>query len=429
MARATRLMSPNLFKAPRGTFDILPEKQQQWRFIRSTVEETARRFGYEQIDTPLFEDAGLFMRGVGESTDVVEKETYTFEDRGGNLVTLRPEGTAPVCRAYLENGLHNLSQPIRLYYFCPVFRFERPQSGRYRQHHQFGVEVLGDGKPLVDTEVIEFAWRLLEELGIQEKSLKINTTGDRECRPQYVNLLKSYYSTLHQELCEDCNRRFDQNPLRLLDCKSATCQPIIAGAPHSTDFLCAACDEHWNELLSNLGNAGISFELDHTLVRGFDYYTRTVFEIVPPSEGRQSTILGGGRYDGLIEELGGQPTPGIGFGMGIERVLANITWEDSLSRDPVAKILVASLGPRAAVVGMGLSSELRNNGVAALMGPSDRSLKSQLRYASSINATHVAIIGDEELDAGIATLRNLQESDQIKIGLKELPNLFSHNNT
>ena len=420
-------MSPQLFQAPRGTTDILPDQQRSWRAVRSIAEETAERFGYERIDTPLFEDARLFVRGVGEVTDIVEKETYTFEDRGGDLLTLRAEGTAPVCRAYLEHGMHNLSQPVRLYYFCPVFRYERPQAGRYRQHHQFGIEALGDASAHVDAEVIEFGWRLLDAAGVEEKFLLLNTTGNRECRPAYVERLQAHYRPQYDRLCENCKRRLEENPLRLLDCKEEPCQPIIAEAPHSIDFLCGACEEHWKTLLTNMEAIGLEFRIDHTLVRGFDYYTRTVFEIVPPGAGSQSTLLGGGRYDGLIEELGGRPTPGVGFGLGIERVLANVTRDDDegSTGERDVKVVVAALGAESAAAGIELSSKLRRNSVSAIMGPSDRSLKSQLRYASSIRATHAVIIGDQELAKGTATLRDLVKSDQQEVGLDELPRLLN----
>ncbi len=417
-------MSPQLFQAPRGTTDILPDQQKGWLAVHSTAEETANRFGYERIDTPLFEDARLFVRGVGEVTDIVEKETYTFEDRGGDLVTLRPEGTAPVCRAYLEHGMHNLSQPVRLYYFCPVFRYERPQAGRFRQHHQFGIEALGDGNARVDAEVIELGWQLLDGLGVEEKLLMLNSTGDPECRPAYIERLQAHYRPQVDRLCENCKRRLEENPLRVLDCKEASCQPVIEEAPHSIDYLCDACEEHWKALLASLDAIGLTFDIDHTLVRGFDYYTRTVFEIVPPDAGNTSTILGGGRYDGLIEELGGRPTPGVGFGMGIERVLANIKRGDAGFDDDAVKVIVVALGAESAAAGVGLSSKLRRNGVPAIMGPADRSLKSQMRYASSIRATHAVIIGADELAKGTATLRNLTESDQREVGLDELPRVL-----
>ena len=305
-----------VFRAPRGTADHLPDEQKYWRYIESKAVEIANRFGYGRIDTPAFEDSNLFIRSVGEGTDIVEKEMYTFEDRGGDSVTLRPEGTAPVCRAYLEHGMHNLPQPVRMYYFCPVFRYERPQAGRFRQHHQFGVEALGDADPSVDAEVIEVAWELMGSLGLRDINLLVNSIGDGECRPAYIERLRDYYSGHHDRLCGDCRERLERNPLRLLDCKVETCHALGDEAPHSTDYLCDDCRDHWEKLSSYLAAIDLPHTVDHRLVRGLDYYTRTVFEIQPLDVGGQSTICGGGRYDGLITELGGRATPGIGFATG-----------------------------------------------------------------------------------------------------------------
>ena len=405
-----------MFQAPRGTVDILPGEQKYWRFVQAKAQEIANRFGYQRIDTPVFEDARLFVRGIGEVTDIVEKETYTFEDRGGDLLTLRPEGTAPVCRAYLEHGMHNLPQPVRLYYVCPVFRYERPQAGRYRQHHQFGIEVYGDGDASIDAEIIEVGWRFLESVGLKELSLSINSIGDAECRPEYIQTLQDYYRPQFDRLCDDCKRRLEHNPLRLLDCKQDSCQPIIADAPHSTDFLCAPCKEHWANLLKYLTQIGLSYEIEHRLVRGFDYYSRTVFEIAPPVEGRMNTLVGGGRYDGLIQELGGQPTPGVGYGMGIERVIASIKRQEiQVPDDSGTKVLVAHMGEAAKLEAIRLSSELRNASIPAILGPVGRGLRSQLRYASSISASHVVIIGDDELQKGVVQLRDLIKSEQQEI--------------
>ena len=395
---------------------MLPEQQTYRRLFQTEAEAIAARFGYERIDTPVFEDARLFVRGIGEVTDIVEKETYTFEDRGGDLVTLRPEGTAPVCRAYLEHGMHNLPQPVRLYYFCPVFRYERPQSGRYRQHNQFGIEVLGDGSAAIDAEVIEIAWRLPEALGLEGLSLSVNSIGDLKCRPAYIQRLRAHYEGHLDAICEDCKRRLERNPLRLLDCKEESCQPIIATSPHGIDYLCEECKEHWTEMLRYLDVTGLRYEIDHRLVRGFDYYTRTVFEIVPPVAGRQSTVVGGGRYDGLIEELGGRPTPGIGFGMGVERIVANLERRQApVPEGTDTKVLVAHVGEAALVEGMKLATKLRAAGVAAVLGPASRSLKSQLRYASSMDASHAVIIGDDELSKDLFVLRDLAESEQQEI--------------
>ncbi len=410
-----------LFQAPRGTSDIVPEEQRYWSFFQAKAQEIARRFGYQRIDTPVFEDARLFVRGIGEVTDIVEKETYTFEDRGGDLLTLRPEGTAPVCRAYLEHGMHNLPQPVRLYYLCPVFRYERPQSGRYRQHNQFGIEVYGDGEASIDAEIIEVGWRFLESVGLEDLSLSINSIGDAECRPGYIRRLKEHYAPHFARLCDDCKRRLEHNPLRLLDCKQDSCQSIIADAPHSADFLCAPCQEHWDNLLSYLAQTGLGYRIDHRLVRGFDYYTRTVFEVTPPVEGRMNTLFGGGRYDGLIEELGGRPTPGVGYGMGIERVIASVKRQGvEMPRDSGSKVLVAHVGEAAKLEAVRLSSAIRQAGTPAILAPVGRGLRSQLRYASSIDASHVVILGDDELAEGVVQLRDLAKSEQRKVSSESL---------
>ena len=334
-----------MFRAPRGTTDLLPEQQKYWRYIESKAMELAGEYGFGRIDTPVFEDSDLFIRSVGEGTDIVEKEMYTFDDRGGDSVTLRPEGTAPVCRSYLEHGMHNLPQPVRMYYFCPVFRYERPQAGRFREHHQFGLEVLGDPDPSVDAEVIEFASRFMGALGLSDINILVNSIGDPECRPAYIERLRDHYSGLKEQLCPDCLTRLDRNPLRLLDCKVATCHALGDEAPRSADHLCQPCQDHWDRLEEYLAAMEITYQVDHRLVRGLDYYTRTVFEVQPRDVGGQSTILGGGRYDGLIQELGGRATPGIGFATGMERLTLNLQrGEIEVPEAPSPIYLVANVG-------------------------------------------------------------------------------------
>ena len=405
------------FQSPRGTADILPGAQAHWRYFEAAASKAAARFGYERIDTPTFEDARLYVRGVGAFTDIVEKETYTFQDRGGDRFTLRPEGTAGVCRAYLQHGMSNLPQPVRLFYFNNLFRYERPQAGRFREHHQLGVEVIGDSDAAIDAEVIELAWRLLEDLDVGGLTLLVNSIGDPACRPAYVGKLREYYSRAEDEICRDCRRRLERNPLRLLDCKEKQCQPLIAGAPAGADHLCGLCLEHWETLLGFLETLGLPFTVDKRLVRGFDYYTRTVFEIVPPTGGRMSTICGGGRYDGLIEELGGRPTPGIGFGMGVERILQELRLPDAgrAGRRPSPKVVVVHAGADVRGECMRLAAGLRADGVAALLAPSGRSLKSQLRYASAVHATHAAILGADEVARGSASLRDMAKSGQREV--------------
>jgi len=402
-----------LFQAPRGTADHLPEEQKYWRYIESKAMDVAARFGFGRIDTPAFEDSNLFIRSVGEGTDIVEKEMYTFDDRGGDSITLRPEGTAPVCRAYLEHGMHNLPQPVRMYYFCPVFRYERPQAGRFRQHHQFGVEVLGDADPSVDAEVIEVAWDLMTSLGLTDINLLVNSVGDPECRPAYVAKLKEYYSRHKDKMCTDCKERLDRNPLRLLDCKVEADHALGEGAPHSADNLCDDCNEHWNKLLKYLDAMNLPYQIDHRMVRGLDYYTRTVFEVQPVDGGGQSTICGGGRYDGLITELGGRETPGIGFATGLERLILNLKRSEvPVPDEPSPRYLVANVGDDARVAALELSVRLRRAGVGAILSSGSRGLRGQMRQANALNIPFTLILGDDEIEKGEVVVRNMESSDQ-----------------
>jgi histidyl-tRNA synthetase len=408
------------YRRPRGAADVLPEEQRYWRHIEAVAAEQCRRYGYQRIDTPVFEDAGLFTRAVGAGTDIVEKETYTFQDRGGDSLTLRPEGTAPVCRAYLEHGMFNLPQPVRLYYFCPVFRYERPQAGRYREHHQFGIEALGEAGASIDAEVVQFAWELTDALGLKGLTLLINSIGDRACRPGYVQRLKEYYASHIDEVCHDCRARLERAPLRLLDCKQPGCQAVARGAPRSVDHLCEACAAHWDELQGHLAHLGIPYEVDHRLVRGLDYYTRTVFEIQPPDERGQSTILGGGRYDGLIEELGGRPTPGIGFATGMERLALNLVRQDAQVAAPSRPVVVAYVGAQALREALRVAGQLRSAGLTAVLAPNTKSVKGQLRFASAQDAPYVVILGEDELRKGVASLKEMSSGDQREVPLAEL---------
>jgi histidyl-tRNA synthetase len=402
-----------LFQAPRGTSDHLPEEQKYWRFIESKAVEVAARFGFGRIDTPAFEDSNLFIRSVGEGTDIVEKEMYTFDDRGGDSITLRPEGTAPVCRAYLEHGMHNLPQPVRLYYFCPVFRYERPQAGRFRQHHQFGVEVLGDGDPSVDAEVIEVAWNLMTSLGLTDINLLINSVGDPQCRPAYVEKLREYYSGHKEKLCTDCKERLDRNPLRLLDCKVERDHVLGNDAPKSADNLCGDCSEHWNKLLKYLDAMRLPYQIDHRMVRGLDYYTRTVFEVQPVDGGGQSTICGGGRYDGLITALGGRDTPGIGFATGLERLTLNLKRSEvSVPEEPKPRYLVANVGDDARIAALELSVRLRRAGVGVILGSGTRGLRGQMRQANALEIPFALILGDDEIEKGEVMVRDMESSAQ-----------------
>ena len=410
-----------MYKAARGTSDILPEEQPYWRYVEERVVRLCRMWGYRRIDTPVFEDARIFIRGIGEGTDIVEKEMYTFEDRGGDLITLRPEGTATVCRAYLEHGMHNLPQPVKLYYIAPIFRYERPQAGRYRQHQQFGFEAIGDADPALDAEVIDMAWQLYLMLGLSKLHLVVNSIGCRQCRPGYLEHLKRHYSSHAERVCPDCRARLERNPLRLLDCKRETCQLIAASAPRSADYLCAECREHFERLRHYLGLIGLPYEVDHRLVRGLDYYTRTVFEVQPEEEGAQSTLGGGGRYDGLIEELGGRPTPAVGFATGIERIVLNLKRQGiAVGGDAAPEVFVAYLGEEAKEHAVELVAQLRREGVAAALASGGRSLKAQLRQANAWGIPHALILGEDELREGAVTLRDMTRGEQRRVGWEDV---------
>ena len=402
-----------LYKAPRGTTDLLPAEQKYWRYIETKAVDLCRSYGYARLDTPVFEGARLFVRSMGEGTDIVDKETYTFLDRGEESITLRPEGTAPVCRAYLEHGMHNLPQPVRLYYFCPVFRYERPQAGRYREHHQFGVEVLGDADPSVDAEVVELAWQLMSALGLGRLTLLLNSIGDSQCRPAYIEALKNYYSKQLPHLCADCRVRLESNPLRLLDCKKKTCTEFGREAPRSVDHLCNDCRDHWGRLQGYLALMAVPYKVDHRLVRGLDYYTRTVFEIQPGQGGAQSTICGGGRYDRLIEQLGGRPTPGIGFATGMERMVLNLKRQEvEVADEPGPRYLVASTGDSTRDAALRTAFRIRQAGAGAILSSGSRSLRGQLRQANALGIPYVVIVGEEELQQEQVSIRDMVRGGQ-----------------
>lgn len=416
-----------MYQAPRGTFDILPEDEPYWRYIREKAERIAALYGYGQIETPVFEDASLFQRSVGAGTDIVEKEMYIFKDLGGNELALRPEGTAPVCRAYLEHGMQSLPQPVKLYYIVPVFRYERPQAGRLREHHQFGYEAIGEGDAPLDAEVIDMAWRFYQSLGITELTLKLNSIGCSACRPTYIDVLKKYYAGKVDELCADCKVRIERNPLRLLDCKQPACQKVADAAPKSTDYLCPECAAHFNDLKKYLGILGIPFSINSRLVRGLDYYTRTVFEIQPLVEGGQSTIGGGGRYDNLLAELGGKPAPAIGFATGIERIILNLK-RQGIPVPPVShpEIFVANIGAGTKDEAVKLAAALRKNNIGALAATEERSLRAQLRRANSLRVRFALIIGEDELKNGTVVLRDMASAGQESVPLKGIEGVLKN---
>jgi histidyl-tRNA synthetase len=409
------------YQSPRGTQDILPEEQPYWRFIQDKAADIAARYGYARIDTPTFEDARLFTRTVGEETDIVSKEMYTFADRGGSDLTLRPEGTAPVARAYIEHGMGSRPKPVKLYYLANIFRYDRPQAGRYREHHQFGFELIGDADAAADAEVIDMAWSFYRELGLTTLPVQLNSIGCPDCRKAYTTALKDYYAAGVAGQCQDCRTRYDNNPLRLLDCKKPDCSAAAAGAPHSADYLCPDCLMHFERLKELLGAVNIPFAVNHRLVRGLDYYRRTVFEIQPLEEGAQSTIGGGGRYDGLISQLGGEATPAVGFATGIERIILNLKRQE-IAVPPLSapRFFLAWLGEAAAVPAFTLGAELRRAGVPLAQSLGGRSLKAQLRQASALGVSYTLILGESELAEGIIILRDMGNSEQRPLPLDGL---------
>ncbi len=414
-----------LTKAPKGTKDVLPSQSGKWQFVEAVIRDICARFGYREIRTPVFEHTELFLRGVGDTTDIVQKEMYTFEDKGGRSLTLKPEGTAGAVRSFVENSLYAEAQPTKMYYLnCPVFRYERPQAGRLREHHQFGVEVFGAQGPSIDAEVISVALTLFHTLGIKSLALNINSIGCKKCRPAYNAALREYLKQKEEGLCRNCRERMVTNPLRTLDCKEETCRDIVHEAPVMLDCLCDECSAHFEGLKKRLEAAGIAYSVNPFIVRGLDYYTKTVFEIISTDIGAQGTVCGGGRYDGLVEELGGPSMPGIGFGLGLERLLLVLeSLGIELPEPRLCDAYVCTLGEAARVEGFCVTSKLRADGIKAECDHINRSLKAQLKYAAKLGAKFVAIIGDDELQKGVAVVRDMEKSEENTVPLEEL-NLY-----
>jgi histidyl-tRNA synthetase len=408
-------------KAPRGTFDILPEEHAYWKYVEEKAISLCQLYGYQPLSTPVFEDAQIFTKTVAGGTDIVDKEMYIFEDKSGQELALRAEGTAPVCRAYLEHGLFNLSQPVKLYYIGPAFRYERPQSGRYRQHHQFGFEALGEADPALDAEVIEMARQFFYSLGLSRFTIQLNSIGCKICRPGYLEVLRQHYSSSTYRLCPDCKVRLVKNPLRLLDCKKTSCQEIAKTAPKIPDYLCPDCQLHFQSVQKYLGVMSIPFQLNPRLVRGLDYYTRTVFEIEPREKEGQSTLGGGGRYDNLIEELGGKPTPAVGFAAGLERIILNLKKQKlDIPALPKPDAFIAYLEEEAKLEAMKLASELRKAGIAVIMATGDKSLRGQMRQANSLGIAYALILGKQEISKRNVVLRDMRSGEQKTIPLAEI---------
>jgi histidyl-tRNA synthetase len=410
-----------LTSGPRGTKDILPGIVEQWQQFECLVRDMCRLYNYQEIRTPIFEHTELFQRGVGETTDIVEKEMYTFLDRGDRSITLRPEGTAAVVRSFIENKLYANPQPTKLYYMGPMFRYDRPQAGRYRQFHQFGVEAIGTAGPAIDAEVIALAVNMLQELGLADLKIYINSVGCPQCRPVYRETLQQFLQEKVAGLCGDCQSRYDRNPLRILDCKNQACGELTQGAPAVADCLCTDCADHFSRLKSLLTGIGVPYSVNPRLVRGLDYYTKTAFEIQYQPLGAQSAVCGGGRYDGLIEQCGGEPTPGIGFGMGIERVLLALEKQglSAQAAKPV-DVFLAAMGDAAYDTAFGLLLKLRAAGLVAEIDYLERSLKAQMKYAAKLPARFVAILGEEEIAEQVVSLRNMISGEQTKVSWHKL---------
>ena len=414
-----------MYKAPRGTFDILPQERAYWKYVEEKATSLCRLYGYQPLSTPIFEDAQLFTKTVAGGTDIVDKEMYIFEDKSGQELALRAEGTAPVCRAYLEHGLFNLPQPVKLYYIGPTFRYERPQFGRYRQHHQFGFEALGEADPALDAEVIEMARQFFYSLGLSRFSIQLNSIGCKLCRPGYLEALRQHYSSYTDHLCPDCKARLVKNPLRLLDCKKISCQEIAKTAPKIPDYLCHECQLHFQSVQKYLGAMSIPFQLNPRLVRGLDYYTRTVFEVEPREKGGQSTLGGGGRYDNLIEELGGKPTPAVGFAAGLERIILNLKKQKlDIPALPTPDAFIAYLKEEAKIEAMKIASELRKAGIAVIMATGDKSLRGQMRQANSLGIAYALILGEQEISKRNVTLRDMRSGEQKTIPLAEIARML-----
>lgn len=410
-----------LIKGPRGTQDILPKDSYKWKFIEDIMFGEAKLHGFKEIRTPVFEHTELFNRSVGEDTDVVQKEMYTFNDKGGRSITLKPEGTAGAVRAMLEHGLYNDPLPVKLAYVTPCYRYEKPQSGRYREFHQFGVEMFGAGGPAADAQVITMAKALFERLGIENLNLEINSIGCKDCRKRYYEALRGYFSASADGLCETCKSRMERNPMRILDCKNETCKEIAKGAPKILNYICDDCRAHFEQVKEYLDAAEVQYTVNPTIVRGLDYYTRTVFEFVSAAAGTQGVVCGGGgRYDGLVEELGGNPMPAVGFGMGMERlILVMETQGIEIERDDICDVYIASMDETSAKKAFKLAKSLRESSFIVETDLAGRSFRAQMKYADKICAKLCIVLGQDEINSGKAKVKNMKTGEQVDISLKD----------
>lgn len=410
-----------IIKAPKGTRDILPSEIYKWQYVEKKISELCSNFGFKEIRLPVFEHTELFQRGVGDTTDIVQKEMYTFLDKGDRSITLRPEGTAGVVRSYIENGMASLAMPIKLYYNITAYRYENVQKGRYREFHQFGVECFGSKGPSVDVEIISMLSMFFERLGIKDIELNINSIGCPKCRGEYNKKLLEYFKPNLEKLCGTCKTRYERNPLRIIDCKEENCKVYTKDAPALVDNLCEDCKAHFEGLKTGLENLGIGYKIDKNIVRGLDYYTKTVFEFVSKNIGAQGTVCGGGRYDGLIGECGGTDTPGIGFAIGIERLL--LVMESQGIEIPKAEaidVYIATIGENAQKYAQKLVYKIRQEGFSAETDLMNRSVKAQMKYADKLGAMYSLVLGDNEVDSNKAVLKNMLTGETKDISLDTL---------
>ena len=408
------------YKAPRGTQDILPEESWKWSRVERLFREMAERYGYREIRTPVFEETELFARGIGDSTDIVRKEMYTFEDRKGRSLTLRPEGTAGVVRSFVEHSMGRSARVTKLYYFCPMFRYERPQAGRYRQFWQWGLEAIGSESPAIDAEIVGFSVRLFESLGLGGVGARVNSAGCPTCTPAYNELLRRELKPSLDAFCDDCRERYERNPRRMFDCKNQACLDILAGAPSILDALCDECATHFAAVQEHLTRAGVGFRVDAGLARGLDYYTKTVFEVHHEALGAQSALCGGGRYDSLVEELGGRAAPACGVSAGVERVIAALESEGAFAAGaPVPDVYIVAVGGDAELAAAGLTSELRQS-LSVDRDYQSRSMKAQMKEAGKLGARNVVILAEEEMARGEATVRNMETGEQSSMPLQDI---------
>ena len=413
-----------MINIPKGTKDVLPQDSYKWQYVESVAREVASQFSVREIRTPVFEHTELFSRGVGDTTDIVTKEMYTFKDKGDRSITLKPEGTAGAVRSFIENGMANGTLPAKMYYISPAFRYERPQAGRLREFHQFGVEIFGAKGAQTDAEAILIADMLLKKLGIQVQ-LRINSIGCPACRAEYNRALKAFFAPYLDKLCYDCKTRYEKNPLRLLDCKEEECKKINADAPSMLDYLCTDCSAHFEQVKSHLQSAGVDYVIDSRIVRGLDYYTRTVFEFVSTAIGAQGTVCAGGRYDGLIEQLGGNPTPAVGFAAGIERLLIVMQANGAaFPEPPKPTVYLAGMDEECRAKAFAIAYALRSAGVSAEIDHLERSIKAQFKYADKIGANYVAVIGGNELAQGQANVKNMQTGESESVAFDDMVSYF-----